>query len=56
MLSKIRPDFGRKVVIKLKLPKNHFSQNVLLKSYSSMKKKNPMLALCDELASIPGRL
>ena len=32
--SKIGPDFSRKVVLKLKLPKN-----VLLKSYSSMKKK-----------------
>ena len=28
------------VVLKLKLPKNHLTKNVLLKSYSSMKKKS----------------
>ena len=28
------------VVLQLKLPKSHFKKNVLLKSYSSMKKRN----------------
>jgi hypothetical protein len=37
-LSKIEPDFSREGVLKLKLPKNHFIQNVFLKSYSSMRK------------------
>jgi hypothetical protein len=48
-LQKIGPDFSRKVVLKLKLPKN-----VLLKSSSSMKIhfESPILALCDELAKL----
>jgi hypothetical protein len=38
--SKIGPDFSKKVVLELKLPKIILTENVLLNSYSSMKKKS----------------
>ena len=56
--AKIRPDFSKKVVLNLKLPKNHFIKKFASRFNSSMKKiqkdlddfdiENPLLALFEE--------